>query len=113
MAELPEKAEVFFKDIIEVEPGEAMEWWASEALATLRPALIDALKSIEILEHQEIKMIFKMIQKQTGLKGPAFFKPVRVALTGNVHGPDLMLVMQVLGKEAVLKRLSNGIRKSE
>ncbi|MDW7671118.1 MAG: glutamate--tRNA ligase [Bacillota bacterium] len=108
MAELPEKAEVFFADTIEVEPGEAMEWWTSEALATLRPALIDALKSMEILEHQEIKKAFKMIQKETGLKGPAFFKPVRVALTGNVHGPDLMLVMKVLGKEAVLKRLSNG-----
>ena len=113
MAELPEKAEVFFTDIIEVEPGEAMEWWTSEALATLRPALIDALKSMETLQHQEIKKVFKIIQKETGLKGPAFFKPVRVALTGNVHGPDLMLVMKVLGKEAVLKRLSNEIRKSE
>jgi nondiscriminating glutamyl-tRNA synthetase len=113
MAELPEKAEVFFKDIIEVEPGEAMEWWTSEAMVTLRPALIDALKSMEILEHQEIKKVFKMIQKETGLKGPAFFKPLRVALTGNVHGPDLMLVMKVLGKDAVLKRLSNEIRTSK
>jgi nondiscriminating glutamyl-tRNA synthetase len=31
--------------------------------------------------------------------------PVRVALTGRVHGPELPLVAEALGREIVLERL--------
>lgn len=106
LEELPEKAGVFFKDTIQVEEGEATEWWESEELKVLRPVLARVVKDLDSLEQGEIKQAFKAIQKETGLKGPGFFKPVRVALTGNVHGPDLMLVMKVLGKEKILKRLT-------
>jgi nondiscriminating glutamyl-tRNA synthetase len=107
MAELPDKAAVFFRDTIDVEPGEAAEWMDSPELKTLRPKLISAVESLESVEEAEIKKAFKTIQKETGLKGPQFFKPVRVALTGNVHGPDLILLMKVLGRETILKRLAN------
>jgi len=105
LGELPEKASVFFNDTVDVEEGEAMDWWESEELKILRPALLEAVLNMETLEQAEIKQAFKSIQKDTELKGPRFFKPVRVALTGNVHGPDLILVMKVLGKENILKRL--------
>ncbi len=106
LEELPEKAAVFFNDTIDVEAGEAAEWWESEDLEALRPVLIKTVEELDSLEQSDIKQAFKAIQKETGLKGPRFFKPVRVALTGNVHGPDLMLVMKVLGKETILKRLT-------
>lgn len=105
LGELPEKASVFFNDTVDVEEGEAKDWWESEELKILRPALLEAVLNMETLEQAEIKQAFKSIQKETELKGPRFFKPVRVVLTGTVHGPDLMLVMKVLGKENILKRL--------
>ena len=105
LAELPEKAAVFFQDSIQPEDGEAAEWWESEELTILRPALQKAVESMATMTPEEIKPAFKALQKETGLKGPQFFKPVRVALTGKVHGPDLILIMKVLGKETVLHRL--------
>jgi len=105
MSELPEKATVFFQETLEVEPGEAEEWWDSEELQTLRPVLTEQLAALDSMDDTVIKPVFKAIQKETGLKGPQFFKPLRVALTGRVHGPDLMLVMKVLGKERMMKRL--------
>ncbi|MCY3002725.1 MAG: glutamate--tRNA ligase [Planctomycetota bacterium] len=42
---------------------------------------------------------------EKGLKLPAFFQPVRFALSGEVHGADLFDVMVLLGSESVLRRL--------
>ena len=45
---------------------------------------------------------------EKGLKLPAFFQPVRFALSGEVHGADLFDVMVLLGAESVLRRLEAG-----
>ena len=51
----------------------------------------------------------KEIQKEKEIKGPLLWKPVRVALTGVVSGPDLPLVIDVYGKEKVLSTLNHVI----
>lgn len=43
--------------------------------------------------------------RESGLAGRTFFPPVRVALTGQPHGPDLAEVAYALGRERTLARL--------
>jgi glutamyl/glutaminyl-tRNA synthetase len=43
--------------------------------------------------------------QERGLKLPAFFQPVRLALCGVVNGADMFDVMALLGGPAVLARL--------
>jgi len=45
--------------------------------------------------------------KETGLKGKDLYFPIRGAMTGSVHGPDLTRVAAVKGKDAVLQRLES------
>ena len=47
----------------------------------------------------------KYAKEKTGVKGKELFMPIRAALTGVVHGPELDRVFAVLGKESVAKRL--------
>ena len=47
----------------------------------------------------------KRVQKDTGVKGKNLYMPVRAALTGNVHGPELSNIMIILGKNELLRRL--------
>ena len=47
------------------------------------------------------KAVMKEVQRDTGVKGPALWKPVRVALTGMVSGPELPVVIEIFGKEKV------------
>ena len=49
----------------------------------------------------------KEVQKETGIKGKQLFMPIRVAVTGQMHGPELPNTIEVLGKEKVLSRLKN------
>lgn len=47
----------------------------------------------------------KSVRETTGAKGKDLFMPVRAALTGKVHGPELDRIFVVLGKETAVKRL--------
>ncbi|WAH37372.1 glutamate--tRNA ligase [Alicyclobacillus dauci] len=52
---------------------------------------------------------FKQIQKDKGVKGRALFMPVRAAVTGAVHGPDLQRTIALLPREWVLDRLARAL----
>jgi nondiscriminating glutamyl-tRNA synthetase len=43
--------------------------------------------------------------KELKLGGKLVYMPIRVALTGQMHGPELYDVIPLLGREDVLKRL--------
>jgi len=44
-----------------------------------------------------------------GIKMGKIMQALRLALTGEGHGPDLMVTMEILGKDEVVKRLDNAL----
>ncbi len=46
------------------------------------------------------------VKARTGAKGRALFMPLRLALTGLDHGPDLAALLPLIGRERALERLS-------
>jgi glutamyl-tRNA synthetase len=46
------------------------------------------------------------LKEASGRKGKALFMPLRLALTGREHGPDMAVLLPLIGKERALKRLS-------
>ena len=46
------------------------------------------------------------LKQVSGRKGKALFLPLREALTGRAHGPDMGALLPLIGKEAALERLS-------
>jgi nondiscriminating glutamyl-tRNA synthetase len=55
---------------------------------------------------QEIYLAaIKYTKEKTGVKGKDLFMPIRAALTGKVHGPELDKVFAILGKDTFLKRM--------
>ena len=46
------------------------------------------------------------IKARTGAKGRALFMPLRQALTGQDHGPDMAALIPLIGRDRILKRLS-------
>jgi nondiscriminating glutamyl-tRNA synthetase len=51
----------------------------------------------------------KHVKEKTGAKGKELFMPIRAALTGVAHGPELDKVFAILGKDAALRRLKKFI----
>ena len=46
------------------------------------------------------------VKEETGRKGKALFMPLRQALTGQDHGPEMKKLLPIIGHEKALKRLS-------
>jgi glutamyl-tRNA synthetase len=51
------------------------------------------------------KMWTEAIKAETGRKGKALFMPLRLALTGLDHGPELALLLPLIGRERAVTRL--------
>ena len=45
------------------------------------------------------------LKEQTGRKGKPLFLPLRQALTGQDHGPEMAALLPLIGKAAALERL--------
>lgn len=108
-AEIVELSELFFKKDIEYNE-EAKEVLAEEQVPEVLSAFLEEVKPLEPFTVDAIKAAIKSVQKTTGQKGKKLFMPIRVATTGQTHGPELPLAIQLLGKEIVINRLEKAIR---
>jgi len=57
----------------------------------------------------EWKVWFQAIKEKTGRKGKEAVAPIRLMLTGKEHGPEMQELMNALGKNKIMKRLSKNI----
>ncbi|NLV75765.1 MAG: glutamate--tRNA ligase [Tissierellia bacterium] len=105
VSEVVDKVDIFFKDQIQLEGDEALEVLKQEQVPLLLEAIKEELASIEEIDEEYAKGFMKNIQKKTGIKGKKLFMPVRVALTGNTHGPELVNIIYLLGKQNILNRI--------
>ncbi|YAR64298.1 glutamate--tRNA ligase [Bacillus cytotoxicus] len=107
-AEIVELSEMFFKDHVDFEE-EGKEVLKGEQVPEVLRAFAVELEALEEVEPATIKKAIKAVQKETGHKGKNLFMPIRVATTGQTHGPELPNAIALLGKEKVLKRIQKVI----
>nr|WP_234397715.1 hypothetical protein [Sneathiella glossodoripedis] len=58
------------------------------------------------LDTESWKIWTTEIKDRLGVKGKALFMPLRLALTGQSHGPEMAKILPLIGREKALKRLS-------
>jgi nondiscriminating glutamyl-tRNA synthetase len=66
---------------------------------------IEKFQQLLTVDAVAIKAIFKSIQQETGLKGKPLYMPVRLKITGQLHGAEMANIIPILGKANTLKRL--------
>lgn len=55
----------------------------------------------------DLKQLTKTLKERTGRKGAELFMPLRVALTGQVHGPELAPLLQLMTPGTARRRLES------
>jgi len=98
--------ELFFREEVEDE-AEAAAVLAEESVPAVLAAFLAKLEEAGDAGFTEegIKAALKSVQQETGCKGKQLFMPVRAALTGQTHGPDLNKSIVLLGRAKVTERL--------
>jgi len=107
LQEMAQGALFYFKDI-------AFEKEADEKY--LRPNLLDILEDLlsdlrgaKTFDQKELESIFSTFLETHQIKLGTVAQPLRVALTGKTVSPGIFEVMEVMGQDMVLKRLSKAI----
>lgn len=105
-AEIVELSQLFFNDTLTLDDA-AKEEISQETAATVIAAMQEKLQAMDSKEvlAENIKPLIKAIQKETGIKGRQLFMPIRIAVSGQMHGPELGDVIEVLGKEKALDHI--------
>ncbi len=73
--------------------------------AALLPALADQLENLSEWSAEKAKEAIGEVAAANGAKAGQLMYPVRVALSGRAHGPDLGDIFAILGKEKTVTRL--------
>ena len=105
-AEIVELTELFFQTKISYN-DDAQVILAEEQVTEVLSVFKNKLNELENWEPAEIKAAVKATQKETQQKGKKLFMPIRVATTGQAHGPELPNAIYLLGKETVNARLDD------
>ncbi|WP_050613610.1 glutamate--tRNA ligase [Bacillus testis] len=105
-AEIVPLSEVIFKDDVQYDE-ESKEILAEEQVPEVLAAFREELDALEHFEADGIKAAMKAVQKKTGHKGKKLFMPIRVAVTGQMHGPDLPQAIALIGREKINSRLAS------
>lgn len=105
-AEIVELSSLFFNDELSIDDA-SREVLSVDTAATVIEAIKAKLSDLpeEDFEAVNIKPLTKQIQKETGIKGRQLFMPIRIAVSGQMHGPELPQLIEVLGKEKVLNHI--------
>jgi nondiscriminating glutamyl-tRNA synthetase len=100
LSQLPELTDFFFE-----RPNVSVEK-NFEAVETYK-ALLEELQKIEVWNKENIYASFKTAMKNAKLKGKDFYMTLRLILTGKNEGPELIDILEILGKEEVTARIQN------
>ncbi|WP_372590215.1 glutamate--tRNA ligase [Fervidobacterium pennivorans subsp. carthaginiensis] len=100
LSQLPELTDFFFE-----RPNVSVEK-TPEAVETYK-ALLEELQKVEVWNKENIYASFKTAMKNAKLKGKDFYMTLRLILTGKNEGPELIDILEILGKEEVIARIQN------
>lgn len=108
--ELSNSLRYFIADSIEIEQKAADKFLKPQSIKYLSEVR-DSLIELKNITTPEIEKIFTSIAEQHNVKLGAIAQPVRVALTGSTVSPGIYEVIEILGREKAVKRLSEAIDK--
>lgn len=104
-AQIVDAAKVFFTDDFKPESEETAAVLQEETASPVLTMFYNELKALEDVTADTVQPLFKKIQKGLKVKGKFVYMPIRVAVTGVMHGPDLNVIVALMGRDKVLKRL--------
>jgi nondiscriminating glutamyl-tRNA synthetase len=85
---------------------ETTAFMASEDHSRVLHTFRQLLQPLNEFTPEMIKTTITQTGELCGVKGKSLFMPIRIQTTGVMHGPDLPRSLAILGKDEVLRRLS-------
>ena len=105
-AEIVAISDLFFEEELQLDAA-AKEVLAGETVPTVLKTFKTQLENLTTVDAASVLQAIKAVQKETGVKGKNLWMPIRVAVSGVTHGPELPETIEILGKAKALKHLNS------
>lgn len=103
-AEIVPLSEQFFVEEITIDER-GQEILSEETAPTVINAFEAKVNAMTDFTDEAIMAAIKAIQKEEGIKGKNLYMPIRVATTGEEHGPGIGEALELQGKDTVLRHI--------
>ncbi len=109
LADFAHRASIFEPNVIYDEETQAL--LKTDSARRVVEGMVKRLREHKsAITPESFKEMILATGQETGLKGKDLYFPIRGAMTGSVHGPDLTRVAAVKGKDVVLRLLEGVLR---
>ncbi len=102
--DVPQFTDFYFKEQVALDPAIIQKDFSPENMPRLLK-LREALARLTSFDADSLGITLQTLAAELGIKPGMLVHPTRLACTGRTIGPSLYHLMEVLGKERVLKRL--------
>lgn len=103
LSSVVEHARMFYEDLAFT--GEDRELMGEESSQRIYRYWIERLEARPAWTFEETGALVKQAIAELGIKGKHFYFPLRLALFGSCHGPDIPTLIDILGRDESLRRL--------
>lgn len=91
----------------ETKPSEeCIEFMKNEEVPTVINAFKQEIEAISDWNIENISNAINNVKEKTGVKGKMLYMPIRIKVSGIMHGPELPDTIFLIGKDIVVERLS-------
>ncbi len=105
LVELARSLRYYVLDHVDIDP-KAREKFLKPDQVKLLSELTGPIAGLAEFTADELGKVFQTFTEERGLKLGAVAQPMRVAITGGTASPGIFEVMEIVGKEKVLKRIA-------
>ena len=99
----------FFEDPNEYDEKVMRKKWKDNSVNQLLAKFIDSLDKVDSWETANLEIVLRNLSESRNISAGKIIHPARLALSGTGSGPSLFDMMELLGKEACLRRLQKAI----
>jgi glutamyl-tRNA synthetase len=109
LPEVYEAIKFYFNDPPEYDEKGLNKYFRDENALDLLKRIENVLKDTTIFGAEKLEEIIRNLAELMSIKAGDIIHPLRLALTGFTVSPGIFDVMQILGKEVVLRRINKAI----
>lgn len=102
--QIKDHAKVFFEGPAEIKE-EYRQVLKEDSSKVVLSRFAELLAEMDNIDADSAKQLIKTVQKETKIKGKALYAPLRIAISGEEHGPDLAAIIALLGPAETAARL--------
>ncbi len=110
LADVPPWTEYYFTDPADYDPEAARRYLLRPGVPELLETVAGDLERLEPMSRETLESYFLGLKEKSGHKLGDLLQPIRVAVTGKDVSPGMFEVLELVGREAAVRRLRAAAR---